>query len=267
MKYDIFTFNNELDMLELRLNLLNDHVDKFVIVEATEKFSGLPKDLNYRANKERYKKFHDKIIYHVVWDTPMGFDDRNSNPKYMELANTSDNVTREHVCWLKEFYQKESIKTALAYLNDDDICYVSDIDEIWDFNQKFDIEDDKIYKFNIDYCYIEYLNLRTNEDWTYFTGPIVTKYKNIKNECLNHLRTYRKMKDRYTYIANGGWHFNALGGLTKKVHDYSHPYYSMGEMQSRATKTGNFIEDKNLPKLLLNNKEKLKHLFIEETKI
>ena len=29
-KYDIFTFNNELDLLEIRLNILNKYVDYFV---------------------------------------------------------------------------------------------------------------------------------------------------------------------------------------------------------------------------------------------
>jgi len=263
MKYDIFTFNNELDMLEIRLNVLNVHVDKFVIVESTEKFSGISKPLNYLLNKERYKKFHDKIIHHVISDTPNSFHDANCNQDYLKTASESDNVTKEHLCWLKEFYQKEAIKDALKSLNDDDLCYVSDVDEIWNFEDDFEIEDNKIYKFNIDNCYIEYLNLRTNENWTYFTGPIVTKYKNIKNECLNHIRTYRKMKDVYVYRSNGGWHFNALGGLTKKVSDYSHPYYSMSEMQGRKFKTGCFIEETKLPEFILKNKDKIKHLFIQ----
>jgi beta-1,4-mannosyl-glycoprotein beta-1,4-N-acetylglucosaminyltransferase len=267
MKYDIFTINNELDMLEIRLNILNPYVDKFVIVEATETFSGNPKTLNYLENKERYKKFHDKIIHHVIKDTPKDFDDKNCDQEYMALASTSSNVGREHLCWLKEFYQKEHIKRALEHLDDNDICYISDIDEIWNYEDKFDIEDDKIYKFNIDTCYIEYLNLRTNEDWTFFTGPIVTKYKNIKNECLNHLRTYNKMKEKYTYRSNGGWHFNALGGIEKKVSDFSHPYYSMAEMHGRRVRTGYFTEENKLPKLLLDNKEKLKHLFISENQI
>ena len=34
-KYDIISFNNELDMLEIRLNILNEYVDYFIIVEAT----------------------------------------------------------------------------------------------------------------------------------------------------------------------------------------------------------------------------------------
>ena len=33
MIYDCFTFFNELDLLEIRLNVLRDAVDKFVLVE------------------------------------------------------------------------------------------------------------------------------------------------------------------------------------------------------------------------------------------
>ena len=41
MVYDCFQFFNELDILKIRLNVMNDVVDKFVISEATETFSGL----------------------------------------------------------------------------------------------------------------------------------------------------------------------------------------------------------------------------------
>ena len=47
MVYDCFQFFNELDILKIRLNVMNDVVDKFVISEATETFSGLKKPLYY----------------------------------------------------------------------------------------------------------------------------------------------------------------------------------------------------------------------------
>ena len=65
MIYDCFMFFNELDILDIRLNMLNPFVDKFVIVESTITHSGKPKRLFYNENKERYKKFNDKIIYIV----------------------------------------------------------------------------------------------------------------------------------------------------------------------------------------------------------
>ena len=256
--YDIFSFNNELDMLELRLNILNDYVDYFVIVEATETFSGFEKPLYYDLNKEQFKEFHHKIIHYVVTDTPKDFNDTNCDQEAFYLACNSDNVTRDTLVWLKEFYQKEVIKNALIGLDDDDICFVSDIDEIWNYNIKYEIGDG-IYKPKINLCYINYLNVRTNEDWTYFTGPIIAKYSNIKNECLNHLRTQRKMNHKYIFIEDGGWHFNALGGIDKKIEAFKHPVYTNSYMQSR--ENGSRIDETNLPEYITNNKEKYKKLF------
>lgn len=256
--YDIISFNSELDMLELRLNVLNDYVDYFVIVEATETFSGFEKPLYFELNKTRYKEFSHKIIHYVVTDTPKDFNDPNCDQEILFLASNSSNVTRDHLCWLKEFYQKEKIKHALVGLDDDDICYVSDCDEIWNYNLNINVENE-IYKPKINWCYINYLNLRTLEDWTYFTGPIVTKYKNIKNDCLNHLRTISKMRDKYVYYENGGWHFNALGGVENKIDSFKHPVYTTHYMETR--QRGLFIEEINLPNYILDNKDKYKKFF------
>lgn len=260
MIYDIFTFNDELDMLEIRLNILNEYVDYFVIVEATETFSGVPKALYYDINKERFSKFKDKIIYYAVTDTPKDFNDKDCDQHVLNLASNSDNVTREHLCWLKEFYQKELIKNALTSLHDEDICYISDVDEIWNYKLNFVIKDD-IYKPMINNCYINYLNVKTSEIWTPssnpFTGPIVTKYKNIKNNCLNHLRTLRKTK--YVFINDGGWHFNALGGIYNKINSFKHPVYTLNYMKGR--ENGSVIDEDGLPEYIMNNKEKYEHLF------
>jgi len=45
--FDTFTFYNELDLLELRLNILGDVVDYFVINEETITFTGNAKPLYY----------------------------------------------------------------------------------------------------------------------------------------------------------------------------------------------------------------------------
>ena len=62
MVYDCFQFFNELDILKIRLNVMNDVVDKFVISEATETFSGLKKPLYY----EDYKDMNTKEIAALV---------------------------------------------------------------------------------------------------------------------------------------------------------------------------------------------------------
>jgi len=68
MIYDCFTFFNELDLLEIRLNVLKDVVDRFVLVEATQTFTGRPKPLYYKENAARFAAFADRIIHVVVDD-------------------------------------------------------------------------------------------------------------------------------------------------------------------------------------------------------
>jgi beta-1,4-mannosyl-glycoprotein beta-1,4-N-acetylglucosaminyltransferase len=262
-RFDIFSLNNEIKMLELRLNILNDYVDFFVIAEANETFSGFKKDFNFEKNLNLFEKFKNKIIYYKIMDTPNSPYDSNCNQEILYLARSSDNVTPDNICWLKEFYQKECIKLALQNIaTDEDICYVSDIDEVWDYKKEVYLENE-IYKFNIDYCYFEFLNMRSDEDWRFFTGPILTKYKNIKHNCLNHLRTYRKMKDKYKYIRNGGWHFNALGGVNKKIDDFAHPYYTEKIMNSR--RTGLYVEFANLPDYVQEHLELYEELIYNDT--
>jgi len=48
-------------LLDLRLNILNDYVDKFLIIEAEEDHQGKKRKLNF--NISNFKKFKDKIEY------------------------------------------------------------------------------------------------------------------------------------------------------------------------------------------------------------
>lgn len=261
MKYDIFTFNNEIDMLDIRLNILNDYVDYFIIIESTETFTGIYKPLYYLDNIARFYNFRHKIIHHIVDDTPAGHDDPNCNQLFLEQANNSDNVCLEdNHCWLREFYQKECIKDAISHLSDDDICFISDVDEIWNYELNYNLGFNTILKPKINNCYLQYLNFKSSEIWTQFTGPIVTYYRNIKNKNLNHLRTLKKSKNMYTFLENGGWHFNALGGIDKKINDFKHPVYTKKYIQNRAGQC--VIDESDLPRFVLDNKKKYEHLFI-----
>ena len=63
--YDCFTYFDEDLILEIRLNILNEYVDYFVIVESTFNHNGEKRQLRFDINK--YWKFKDKIKY-IVWD-------------------------------------------------------------------------------------------------------------------------------------------------------------------------------------------------------
>lgn len=262
--YDVFTYNGEADILEIRLNILKDYVDQFVIVEAPTTFSGLKKPLYFEEQKERFVPFLHKIKYFIINDYP-------NDQELLKLADSSFNVPKngpEH--WRREFYQKESIRKALTHLNNDDICFIGDVDEIWNPEVLIDYRKDDIFKLKQE-VYAYYLNNKSSEPWA---GTIVTKYKNIKNSCLNHLRA--KGKTKYVYIENGGWHFTSMGGIDevrRKLNDsYTKDSYNTKEVQENLKKRfgekdymgRNFkflVEEKNLPKYILNNKNKYKELF------
>ena len=66
--YDCFMFFDEEMLLDLRLNIMDKYVDKFVITEATYTHSGSAKKLIFDIKK--FSKFKDKIIYIFVDKQP-----------------------------------------------------------------------------------------------------------------------------------------------------------------------------------------------------
>ena len=58
---DSFIFYNELDLLTYRLNLLNNIVDYFIIVESTHTFIGKEKKLFFNENKHLFENFRNAI--------------------------------------------------------------------------------------------------------------------------------------------------------------------------------------------------------------
>jgi len=281
--YDIFTFFNELDLLEIRLNVLDDYVDYFVIIEATETFSGYPKPLYYAENKSRFKKWEHKIIHYIVDAVPKDENDlrnrlRDNTVDELEkqtikyiLASNTVGIGVTH--WFKEFYIKESIKKALINLDDNDICYVSDLDEIWNPDLVIDYSKDDVFRPK-QVAYMYYLNNRSDENWLGWTGTIVTKYKNIKNACLNDLRTHSKTK--CTVLKNGGWHFNFQGGVQgakRKIEEANHPAYNpqttLPNLEARVSFNQDYkgrnlklwTDERGLPKYILENRDKYKKFF------
>ncbi len=111
MIVDAFSFNDEVDLLEVRLRELERVADWFILVEATETHSGQPKPLHYLRQRSdpRFQPFLDRIIHVVVDDLP-GEDPAN-----------------------RAAYQRLQIARGLELfgeLGDDDLLIVSDLDEI-----------------------------------------------------------------------------------------------------------------------------------------
>ena len=74
--YDCFLFHDESMLLDLRFNVLNDYVDKFVITESTYLHNGLPKKLNFNISNDfqNLKKRLSILLlktYHLTWFHPI----------------------------------------------------------------------------------------------------------------------------------------------------------------------------------------------------
>lgn len=267
MVIDIFTFNGEYDLLEIRLNILDEFVDQFIICEAPTTFSGKPKSLYYKLQEDRYKKWHNKIKYFVI--------DENYTKEEIVLAESSPN-TRGASHWKHEFLQKESIKKALVHLKDDDVCFVGDVDEIWSPDCLKIYWGVPIIKLMLR-VYTYYLNNLSSE---LFWGTIMTEYKNIKDSCLNHLRSGEGC-DRTEILC--GWHFTSQGGVEevkRKLDDsYTEESYNTKEVQIRLEERfqnnqdymgRNFIfriDESSWPIWLKENKQKYAHLCAKCSKI
>lgn len=119
---DVTTFNGERELFEIRYNILKDYVDQFIVIEFDKTFSGKPKELFFNNT-------YDKVVYY--------YNPERLYIKYKELAETSPN-TKGADHWKREFMQKESIKDRLTHLQDDDIVFIGDIDEIYDIIKVLD---------------------------------------------------------------------------------------------------------------------------------
>ena len=118
--YDCFMYFDEDMLLDLRLNVLNDYVKKFVITEATYTHNGSKKKLNFDINN--FKKFKDKINYVVVDKHP---------PTIMNLKDSDTVEKRGEKLILngmaRDYYQRESLSEGLKETLADDLIFVLEL--------------------------------------------------------------------------------------------------------------------------------------------
>jgi beta-1,4-mannosyl-glycoprotein beta-1,4-N-acetylglucosaminyltransferase len=206
---DAFPFNNELDILTMRLTELYDAVDRFVLVEATRDHQDHPKPLWYDNNKERFAPWADKIVHVIVRDGEMPSLAQDDHP------------------WAREYAQREYIVRGVGDLGPDDIILQSDVDEIPRALQARNVRpgrgmvvfEQRLHCFAVDWLH---------PMWWYGTVaatvgalqrlPVGRRFvwqrdARIRAECPPHLR-------------DAGWHFSWLGGkdaALAKLGSFCHP--------------------------------------------
>ena len=227
--YDCFMFFDEEMLLDLRLNILNKYVDKFVITEATYMHSGKPKKLIFDINQ--FSKFKDKIIYKVI----------DKQPDNIETINKNDDIHTKgrkliHNSIKRENYQREMAKKFLEDAQDEDIIIINDIDEIPNLDEinfsniynKIIIFKQKIfyYKFNLLYANLIWHGSRACKKKFFKTPQWLRNAKYKKYPIWRIDIFFSNMKyNNIHYVENGGWHFTNMKSpenLEKKFLNFLH---------------------------------------------
>ena len=262
--FDCFQYFNEDHIADLRFNILDEYVDFFVVVESTVNHQGQTRKLHFDKNK--YKKFLNKIVYIEVDDTP-------------------DNIKKPHTGGesLVEQYQRNSIMKGLNKSQDNDLIILSDVDEIPDLN-KLKVFDKNKYAVFSQKMFMYKLNLLNLNENNWHGSKICLK-KNLKSpQWLRNLKFKKypfwridKQKN-LQIIDNGGWHFAYLQdvkNISKKIKSFAHGEFNKAEIVSeknielkinqgedvlgRGYKIKKIEIDASYPEYIINNRDKLKN--------
>ena len=288
--YDCFTYFDEDLILDARLNILNNHVDYFVIVESTFNHNGESRRLKFDINK--FRKFKDKIKY-IIWD---------KIPEDIEKINTDDEeLVKEHKfinnAVRRDNGQRNYVEKGLEDADENDLILLSDLDEI-PFLNKIDLRKikNKIIIFEQLMCYYKFNLAIPNYKWF---GTRACLKKNMKSpQWLRNIKARKypffrfdilfnqKKFNNINIIKQGGWHFTniktpeeihykyksychhreyELSGMNvEKIRDIiksKHTLYDL-KIDQRNNKIGKGmklinLENKDLPNYIVNNKNRL----------
>jgi hypothetical protein len=213
---DIFPYFNEEELLNLRIKLLDPVVDKFIICEANRTHSGVEKEFNCKKTLEKLGLLSDKI-----------------NVLEIDFSEIKD----KNQTWNRERLQRDY---ASSFIEEDDICLVSDCDEIIDPNLV------KYYAsvaYQNDECILRIplvlLSGRAdlqvydeNEQPILCTSPYFCNKKHTEFYSLSDIRessngiNKQKLKFNDIFILEdsvvkfAGWHFTWMGDNNRRLNKY-----------------------------------------------
>jgi len=234
--FDSFRFFNELEILELRFNILYDVVDYFVITECPFTISGNEKPLYYLENKDRFSKFNDKVIHDITETIPNDFSDYLEKKQYHTPYKNIDPNCGQRYCDIPIRYQRDMYaRNCTAYslvkagVADDDIVITSDADEIANpkIFENLDWFDSQHHYACLQRSFYYNLNLLYQEDWM---GSRICTWKTLKETSVDALK--QNHKNSYK-IEQGGWHWSFFGDADKfrsKISSYGDCHLNIPEV-------------------------------------
>jgi len=258
-------------VLDLRLNILKEYVDTFVIVEATKDHAGRNKKLNFNINN--FPEFKKKIIYIIVEDIPMN------------IKSYKKDWPVNH---LRDQHQRNALSRGYKNCNDNDLIMISDIDEIPNPNKIKEFKINNRYACFLQKNFQSKINLLNISDKCWMGTKIIQKkylkspqwLRNIKTSNPTFWKFYKPRQPQLIY--DGGWHFSFLKkpeGISKKIMSYAHSEYNLPKftdtkkIEERIKNRVDIFDrnfkyervdlDDTFPKHILENLNKYKNWIIE----
>lgn len=197
-------FNDELELLEARLHEGAGIVDRWVIIESPETFTGTPKPVHFQESRRRFRDFNSKITRLEVPPAPP-----------------------ETTPWQREMRQRDALKTYLPWLHGDDLVALSDGDEltrsaVWGRIASATHGGGSVSLHKPTWYYTLTWALPDN-------GPIVSslRSKAARVDTLIECKSVGEWANDLSFpvIPDSGWHLSCLGGparLLEKIRSFSH---------------------------------------------
>lgn len=227
--FDCFMYYDEEMILDLRLNILNEYIDYFIIVESTFNHNGKKRKLEF--NLKNFDKFKKKIIY-LIYD---------QEPNEVIKINNEDNDDEKSKKYIFNAYYRENaqrnfITNGLDLAADEDLILISDVDEIPNLsNINFNKIKEKLIFFKQKMFYYKFNLKLPNFTWI-GTKSCKKKYlkspqwlRNIKDRKYSFYRIDTIFSDKkfidLKFIENGGWHFTNIKNAEQirfKLKSYLH---------------------------------------------
>ena len=253
-------FFDEEQILDLRLNVLNETVDFFVIVESIYNHRGEKRELIFDKNK--FSKFKNKIIY-IIHD---------EIPKQVETVNQNDSESEKDRKYImnavyRENSQRNYISQGIKEAEKNDIILISDVDEIPKLeNINFREITNKIIMFKQYMFHYKYNLVLPNFKWT---GTKAVRKKNLispqwlrntkdRNYPIYRIDTFfsKKKYNNIKIIEDGGWHFSNI--KTPKMLNHKFRSYLHHIEFDKAKINENDIQK------LINNKQAVYNLTVDQ---
>jgi len=259
--YDCFQYFNEDHIVDLRLNILDKHVDYFVISESTKTHQGKEKKLNF--NIENFSKYKSKIKYIVAdYKKKIDFDNHTGGESPIEKHQRNQLI--------------EGIKDA----SQEDLIILSDSDEIPDLTKLKEINKNKKYVAFSQKMFMYKLNLQNLNESNWIGSKITLKRNITTMQELRDLKfknyPFWRFDKRNLQIIKGGWHFSFLQkpeDIITKIKSFSHGEFNENNIIDKKKIERKILENEDIfnrgfklkkididfeyPDFILNNKDKL----------